>query len=616
MKAPLSKAPGSLLLAGMLCGILCCVAVRASSTGLWLTTGAALFLTAILALRRRWLAAMSVCFIAIGALTTAASVPSTPPAELCDGRMHTLTGRVENVEQRANSQLAEIAIAREDGCGVGFKILLTIGDLLPTLEAGERVKFSCRVEPVDFGEQTEGEWQLIPYTYYYTRGAGAHGFCTGEGIQVISAPAGSLRFLPQRIARERAEVIGRSRLDSQAQALLLGTILGQREAVGSDVREGFNALGVAHLLCVSGYHVGLVAWIVIASLGPLKALRQVGRLRNLLAALLVWVYVLVCGAQPAAVRAGIMVSVYLLAAYIEEDSQPLNSLCIAALIILWFNPFQLYNAGFQLSVCAVAGILLFSEKLNPFPERHLVPHSIAAIFLLPISAILGTLPAQLAIFHSFPMYFLPANIVVAFGFPLFLIAATGAIGLGNLGAGVWVAAPANFLAEGTEKICNAVTGEQLRLEDIYITDYGIALVAIALIVLGLALRVPYGRERGGMILMAGLLAALGLNFAPKAPEGAVLYGWEERGKTYTALQRGEKVKVFSENGRTPGGASMSFLRMRGARQIEMPEGRKGFPSSINHHAGKSNMPDTISGKSIRTTTIRSNTIYRVYPPEE
>ena len=614
MKAPLSKAPCSVLFAGLLCGIICCVAAKASLASVWVATGASLFLTALLVMRRQWLVAMGSCFIAVGVLTTAAHVPALPPPGLADGRPHLLTGIVESIEPRANSQLAGIRIDSADGKAVSkFKLLLTVGDLTPTPVCGDSVRFRCRVEPVSFRDTEGHEWQLIPYTYYFSRGAGAQAFCTGSELDVTASSNHALRYLPQRIARDRAEMIARSELNTAAQSFLLGTLLGRRDAVGSDVRENFNALGVAHLLCVSGYHVGLVAWLVILTLSPLKGLRRIGRWRNLVAAVLVWLYVLVCGAQPAAVRAGIMLSVYLLAAFIEEDTQPFNSLCAAAVIILWGNPFQLFNAGFQLSVCAVAGILMFAEKLNPFPRRRHLPHSIAATILLPVSAILGTLAAQLNTFHSFPLYFLPANMLITICFPIFLVLATAAVTLGNLGFGAWVAAPANWLADGAEKLCEAVAGQQLRLENVYISDTGIFLVGMGLIVFAFALRVPYRRERIMLTVMAVLCAATGLCLTPKAPAGAVLYAWEERGRVFAALQKGHKVEIFSENGRNPGMSVQSFLHSRGAREIACPEGRKGLPGNLTVHAGKHNTPDTVFGPSIGLKILRSNMIYNLTP---
>ncbi|MDE6277417.1 MAG: ComEC/Rec2 family competence protein [Muribaculaceae bacterium] len=523
---------------------------------------------------------MAVSFIAIGAISTWNAVPAAPPECLTDGASHDLRGYVLRAEYGEASQRAIVEINRADGRDLHrFRISLTVSELTPTLLTGDIVDLQCPLQLVPFGNEKDGVHELQPYELFFARGIGARGFCQGEKIKLIGRSK-ELRFIPAHISEKLISVISHSNLNNGAQSLLIATMLGRRDTLDRTVRAGFNSLGVAHVLCVSGYHVGLVAWLIIASFAPLRAFRKFGRWRNLISASMVWMYVVVCGAEPAAVRAGIMISIYLFAAWIEDDAQPFNSLCVAIIIILICNPFRLFTGGFLLSVCAVCGILLFAEKLNPFSRRRHRLHKIAGMFLIPICAILGTLPVLLYMFHRFPLYFLPANIVVALLFPLFLFLAFGAMALWQLGfhAG-WIAAPANFIADGTTSACEVLMNINSSFDNLYISDAGIWLTAAGVLVFALALRIQFRRMRLSLYLMAGLITVLGLTMQPLPPRGATLYAWSERGRAYAALRTGQEVKIFSETGYSPGKASMEFMKRHGATTI-ISEMRQGMPKNI------------------------------------
>lgn len=583
MRAPLSKVPCLLLLTGLLCGILTTVYASGSPTAIWSVTGGSLFVAALLVWRGKVILALAAAFIAIGALSTGNAVPAAPPESLTDGQKHTLRGCALATFGGERGQRAMLEVWSGDGKWVRpFRMMLSVGDIVPLVRAGDTLEVRCALESIPFGNEHEGTWELWSYSNFYARGIGSQGYAPGGAVR-IGGQSHGLRFMPARLAEGVTRAVAHSGLSNEAQGVLLSTTLGKKHMTSSGMREKFTALGIAHLLCVSGYHVGLVAWLVVLSFRPLRVWRRWGKWSKVASALIVWGYVMLCGAEPAAVRAGIMISIYLLANIIEEDVQPFNSLWAASIIILVYNPFNLFTGGFLLSVSAVAGILLFMEPLNPFEMRKHRRHLAAETVLLPICAVLGTLPATLIMFHSFPIYFLPVNMASALLFPVFLVAACGGVMLWQAGIhAAWVSAPANWMTEGAMRLFERIAQTDTTIDNIYIAPAGIWMTALALIILASALRVRHRRIKGALLLMSVLCGVMGLTLRAAPPDGVRLYAWTENGKACVALQKGEEVEIFSEADKDVTAMVEKFLRERGAINIVRDAGSKGLPRNVIH----------------------------------
>lgn len=116
-----------------------------------------------------------------------------------------------------------------------------------------------------------------------------------------------------------------------------------------------------------------------------------------------------------------MISLVLAGRALWRIYNPLHALFLAGSLILIFDPRALFQAGFQLSFAAVAGILLFSVKLNPVSaERHPVLWKSLFMVTVPLSATLATLPFSAFWFGKLPVYFIPANVALIWLMPLLL----------------------------------------------------------------------------------------------------------------------------------------------------------------------------------------------------
>ena len=151
-------------------------------------------------------------------------------------------------------------------------------------------------------------------------------------------------------------------LDPAETGLLLGLLAGDRSGIPEALRNDFQRSGLVHVLAISGFHVVLLAGILMIFLKatglPLRAVR-------IIAVALLFLYIPVTGGSPAVRRAVLMFSVPQIGALFQRPANTMNSLGVALIIILLPEPGILWNPGFQISVAATAGILIGSP-LNPF----------------------------------------------------------------------------------------------------------------------------------------------------------------------------------------------------------------------------------------------------------
>ncbi len=150
-------------------------------------------------------------------------------------------------------------------------------------------------------------------------------------------------------------------------ALLKALLLGVRSDVPSATLEAFQTTGLLHLISLSGLHVGILmtlVWVVCQCLGLLKPARATFCLCVLGGFL--WLVPL----RAATVRAGVIAGLFCLAILLRRKPHPVNTLSVAALLLLLTRPTQLFEAGWQLSFSSVLGILLVSHRLESWGDAR------------------------------------------------------------------------------------------------------------------------------------------------------------------------------------------------------------------------------------------------------
>ena len=288
------------------------------------------------------------------------------------------------------------------------------------------------------------------------------------------------------------------------QGVLKALIVGNRNSISKELKEAFNRAGIGHLLAISGLHIGIVA--TAAFLFFKYLLSHIKRLlwhawtkkgAVILSVIPVFVYGMLSGMSPSTQRAVIMVTVFLMAFLFEREHDPINTLAVAAMLILIVHPPSLFSISFQLSFTAVLAIIYgLSRVQSPWvsesggikkPKSFKVATKLFYFFMASFFAILGTMPLAMLYFNQISLVGLLANFIIVplIGFvvvPLGLLAVflyplTVSVALGCLKAGAFVLAQAigviNFFADLPFAAVKTVTPSYFEIGCFYVLFWAI-----------------------------------------------------------------------------------------------------------------------------------------------
>ncbi|HEX2954227.1 MAG TPA: ComEC/Rec2 family competence protein, partial [Bacillota bacterium] len=206
--------------------------------------------------------------------------------------------------------------------------------------------------------------------------------------------------------KRRLEGIGERTLSRESAEVLHG--MAYNEPIrDSDRIESFQRTGLIHILSVGGLHIGFLA-VLLVGVGSLLRIPRKGIYYGVL--FILPLFIIMVGAEPPAVRAGIMSGLVILGFLLERPVDGVNLWGAAALSVLLFKPLDLYDLGFQLSFGAAGSILwLFPIWRRAVPMRW---RPFADPVILSLTAQVGVLPLLALYFGVFPWVGLLANIVI------------------------------------------------------------------------------------------------------------------------------------------------------------------------------------------------------------
>jgi competence protein ComEC len=203
---------------------------------------------------------------------------------------------------------------------------------------------------------------------------------------------------------------GTDSLPAERRALLTGLVLGDDRDQPPELDAAFKAAGLTHLLAVSGQNVAFVAGGVIVLawlLGISRLVAEVGALGAIGA------YVLAVGWQPSVVRAGVAGALASFAWLAARPRDRWYFLLLGAALLLAWNPYSLYEPGFQLSFAAVAAIFVLVPRLERRLEGYPVPRGLATIVAVSGACGAVTAPILLFQFGEVPAYSVLSNALAA-----------------------------------------------------------------------------------------------------------------------------------------------------------------------------------------------------------
>ena len=228
--------------------------------------------------------------------------------------------------------------------------------------------------------------------------------------------------MQQRIALYLKSKMG----DNSQSAILTAFVTGSKESIGKSTKDTFRSSGAAHLLALSGLHVGILFMILNRITALFSLTLAARRMRVLVVVGCTAAFLAITGFIPSLARAIIMAAICSIAKVWGYRIARAETLVITAFLLICYNPQVVASIGFQLSFAAMAGIMLImptlSESLKRVMERWRrrgmasrticwCAERIAAPLLLTISCQITTLPLCLYYFQSFSNYYLITNLI-------------------------------------------------------------------------------------------------------------------------------------------------------------------------------------------------------------
>ncbi|MCC6752767.1 MAG: ComEC/Rec2 family competence protein [Saprospiraceae bacterium] len=240
----------------------------------------------------------------------------------------------------------------------------------------------------------------------------------GRASTVIALNTGSEPWSPWRLSQHLANnfksALEKCSTDKRTTQLITGLLLGDKSGMDRDLKEAFREGGLSHILAVSGMHLGILYGMLKLAFIPIRKspFRPLVKFENAIHIALLWAFVFVTGCEVAALRAVLMLSLFMMAKISGRNTCPVNALFATAFILQFINPNHIFDIGYQLSCVAVLAIFL----IFPSIKRLIYPKARVLRWLWEASAVslsvqMLIMPLCLYHFASFPIHFSLTNIL-------------------------------------------------------------------------------------------------------------------------------------------------------------------------------------------------------------
>lgn len=233
----------------------------------------------------------------------------------------------------------------------------------------------------------------------------AVGFVKADKIEVISKKQ-SILSTTRELFRDRVELTFSKNMSMGNAQLIKSIILGEDFLLKED-RDIYNNLGLAHILAVSGLHIGIISSFIYTGLRFLKMGKKVATIMTIVT---IWIYGLLIYLPVSILRANIMVTVYFLSRILFLPYDYKNSIFLAMFICLILNPLNIINISFILSFMAVLSLAYINPILSIYLKKYGIRyHKVMAPI---ISVNIGLLPVLGYYFNQLQTLSLVSNLIV------------------------------------------------------------------------------------------------------------------------------------------------------------------------------------------------------------
>lgn len=298
---------------------------------------------------------------------------------------------------------------------------ITIEGVRHPAAGGARLSIIAPVQEYRYGYHIRGHFRLRrprgywnPGSFDYRGYALRRGFHVegwsrdGEEVQILNRSGGL--WILRHVFDLREMMLNRihAGFTNEEGSMLSAIVLGERSGLSPKTRQAFLESGTYHILVISGLHIGFLA-------GALFFLTRLVRLSRsasgVITVLGVIFYTLLTGGSPPIVRAALMVGLYLFALILGRERDLLNTVALAAFLLLLWNPLYLFDAGFQLTFAATGAILAVFNRFDLSRLPH-ISRWVLASLVASTAATLGTAPLLALHFNRVSFTGIVANLLI------------------------------------------------------------------------------------------------------------------------------------------------------------------------------------------------------------
>lgn len=535
---------------------------------------AAAGLLALLILRRKKetaLIAVLFAFCAASAVTGIFYECKIAPTEPYIGSVQKVSGAVMDVVSYPNYTTLTVRTSNENPKGLR-NIQISVG-IPGTLDAAVGDVINCTVS-----------LSLPPErkTALYAQNILLQGSPVGEVAVQKQAARGFFSTLAHYRNSIYSNITGQ--LTGDEGVILAGMLLGKTEQIPADVRSDYARTGISHLLSVSGLHLSILVGIFEAILASMYLSR---RQRSILLMAFVVIFMGLAGFAYSIVRSGVMLLIYLSAGLFGRDSDSLNSLGFAVILILLWNPYAAFSLSLQLSYLATMGIAAFAAPLADAAAkwwgREQTNFALSRVsrwrsvlisaFAATVSANLLTLPIVCYTFGQVPLVSPIVNLLIM---PLSPVALAAALLMGLTGFFPFLSFATRFLGLAGGLAIKAINSlaswwSALPFAAVPVRSDAVVLWLLAAVVLGVlfyTMRTPRAIRRYAACLMG--LVLLASSFTQAAAQGDLLQiAVAQNGDTVALIHGEQSVIIGSPASMRDARELCALLKSSGVTRVDL-----------------------------------------------
>lgn len=292
------------------------------------------------------------------------------------------------------------------------KIIITIPKTnnVKEIVVGHRLRFKTKLIKT---EKPKNPNQFDYSAYLKNKQIYAQAFLPTEDIHYHQTLKKDIWYYSATLRNTIVTHLEQSGFDKKALPVAMALLLGQQQDIDPNITKDYQYAGAVHILSVSGLHIGFIVLFINFLMRPIPNTQKGRFLKLSLSLLSLALFGILAGLAPSVVRSITMFSFVALGHYWRRSTNIYHTLVVSIFLILLFQPYFLFDVGFQLSYAALFFIVWLQPTLSKYwtPKNKIVQF-FWDIITVSFAAQLGTLPLSVYYFHQFPGLFFVTNLLV------------------------------------------------------------------------------------------------------------------------------------------------------------------------------------------------------------